>query len=188
MILAALTRFAVTSVLIALLSACASPVPSVIREPLPAGEPSLSQARANPDAYVGRRVRWGGTVESVQNRKTETWVELVQRELDSGGRPKDNDFSAGRFLAVFGGFVDPAVYAKDRQLTVVGTLTGTTSGLIGDYPYRFSMVKVETSWLWQPLPPLPYAYDPFWYDPFWDPFWGPFWGPTFHHHGHHHHH
>lgn len=185
MSLAALKRIAVPSVLVALLSACASPVPSVIREPLPGGEPSLSQVRANPDAYVGRRVRWGGTVESVQNRKTETWVELVRRELDSEGRPRDNDDSAGRFLAVLGGFVDPAVYAKGRQLTVVGMLTGTTAGSIGDYPYRFPMVRVETSWLWQPLPPpRPYGYDPFWYDPFWDPFWGP-WHP-FHHPWHHH--
>jgi outer membrane lipoprotein len=157
--------------LAALLAGCASPVPKVIREPLP-GEIGVAQARADLDAHIGKRVRWGGSIVKVENRPKETVIELVSRPLGDRGRPRDTDRSGGRFLASFQGFLDPAIYAKGRELTVVGTLADSVSGAIGEHPYRFPLVRVESFYLWEPLPPpYPYYYDPFWYDPFWDPFW-----------------
>ena len=36
---------------------------------------------------------WGGTIASVENRKDETWLEIVARELGSSGRPRETDRS-----------------------------------------------------------------------------------------------
>jgi outer membrane lipoprotein len=122
------------TLLVILLGACASPAPQVIREPLSGGI-SLAEARAKPDTYTGRRVRWGGTIAAVDNRKTETRVELVEPDLDSGGRPEQTGRIGGRFPARFSGFVDPAIYSEGRELTVVGTLLGSVGGTIGKMPY-----------------------------------------------------
>ena len=72
--------------LAALLAGCASPVPKVIREPLP-GEIGVAQARADLEANVGKRVRWGGSIVKVENRPKETLIEVVSRPLGDRGRP-----------------------------------------------------------------------------------------------------
>lgn len=154
---------------IALLAGCSS-VPEAIRR-APDGAVSLAEARAAPERYRGTAVRWGGSVVTVRNLKDESVIEIVSRRLESGGRPLDEDRSDGRFLATARGFIDPAIYAAGREVTVRGAITGSTEQPIGEHRYRFVQVAAEEVYLWPPrLPPEPYYY----YDPFWDP-WYP-WG------------
>ena len=153
-----------------LLSACASGIPENIRTP-PPGSPNVAQVRSNVQQYVGTKVRWGGVIAKVDNEKSRTLVEIVSRPLNGDGRPKQTNTTEGRFIAVFNHFLDPSIYAKDRELTVVGTLTGEETRTIGQYPYRYPMVAVQESYLWEPRPA--YYYPAWYYDP-WD--WGP-WGP-----------
>ena len=54
-------------------------------------------------------VRWGGAIASVENRRDETWIEIVERPLNT-------DKSAGRFLARVDGFLDPAVRVEHVYL------------------------------------------------------------------------
>src|SRR5581483_12094141 len=130
---------------------------------------------ANPDSYSGRHVRWGGTIAGVENGKAETRVEVVARELDRDGRPQPTNRSSGRFIARVEGFLDPAAYRKGREVTVAGTVDGSTTRKIGEYNYRYPVVKADTIYLWEPrVEPQRYR-DPYYYDPFWGP-WGP-WGP-----------
>ncbi len=166
------------------LAGCASTVPKPIATEI---DPpiQLTEAQNAPDAYRGRRVRWGGNIAQVSNLADATRVEIVARNLGESGRPSRADVTLGRFVAVIPGFLDPSVYAKDRQLTVVGTLDGVEVGKIGEYPYRYPVVRVETHYLWAPLretdwrdrPPLGW-YDP-WYFPYrsrYDPFYPyPWW-------------
>lgn len=135
--------------------------------------PSLSAVRENPSAYLGRAVRWGGTIAAVENRSAETCLELVARPLGSNGRPRAEDISSGRFIACVDGFLDPAIYSQGREVTVEGMLTGTREGQVGDYGYVYPVVTVEQQRLWQPRPERPryYAPDPFWYGPW--PAFGP---------------
>lgn len=146
-------------------------VPEPIRK-APPGDVQPGEVRAAPQQYLGATVRWGGDIVKVHNRQSETLIEIVGRRLDSQGRPRAEDQSLGRFLAKVTGFLDPAIYAAGREVTVRGQLEGTIEQPIGEFPYRYPVVRAEHVQLWptrpQP-PPYPY-YDPFWYDP-WYP-WG----------------
>jgi len=160
------------------LAGCATPVPGPIRQPVP-GAPGVGEVRARPQAYTGRRVRWGGTIATVDNRKQGTWVEVVSRPLDRDGRPKETDATSGRFMARVPGFLDPAVYAAGRAFTVNGVIEGVVRKDIGQYPYRFPVVRADHYHLWAPLPKAgetPYWGPPWWYDP-WYPY--PWHGPPY---------
>lgn len=158
-------------VLVTTITGCASSVPAVITTP-PLGNPSIDEVRDNPQRFVDSQVRWGGTIAAVENRQSDTRVEIVARDLQSNGRPKQEDDSGGRFKATIPGFLDPVVYEKGRSLTVVGRVKGEVSGKIGEHPYRYPLVEVTDYYLWNPLSKRIY-YDPFFYDPFYDP-WGPY--------------
>lgn len=153
------------------LAACATNVPEAIRE-APPDDVSVAEVRRDSDAYTGRHVRWGGTIAGVENGKTETRLEVVARDLDRSGRPRAVDRSAGRFVARVEGFLDPAVYSNGRQITIAGTLAGATARTIGEYPYRYPVVKTETVYLWEPPPERERR--SYYHEPFWGP-WGP-WG------------
>ncbi|MGH8502072.1 MAG: Slp family lipoprotein [Gammaproteobacteria bacterium] len=163
-----------------LLAACASQIPQQIRD-APAESPSVAAARADIEPLTGARVRWGGTIASVENGESDTWIEVVSRTLNDNARPSESDVSQGRFLARFEGFLDPAIYSKGRALTVVGTLQGEETRSIDQFDYAYPVVDAESHHLWDPLPEYryardpflrsPYYYDPFFYDPF---FYSPF--------------
>jgi outer membrane lipoprotein len=155
-----------------LLSACAGNVPQPIVE-APPGNPAVAEVRVEPDRFVGTQVRWGGTIALVDNRKDETLLQLVARDLDRSGRPQTTDRSEGRFIARFDRFIDPAVFSQGRQVTVTGRISGTLELPVGNFPYRFPVVEVDTHYLWQPVEPRErnyYPYDPFWYDPWMYPY------------------
>lgn len=155
-----------------LFTACASQVPPAIRTPI-AGAPDVKSARAADAELIGKRVRWGGVIARVENRKQDTLLELVDRPLGRSGRPVEGDDSGGRFIARIPGFLDPSTYAKQREMTVTGVLAASVTRSVGDFPYRYPVVDVDTYYLWaKPLPPqYPYYYDPFWYDPWYGPRW-----------------
>ena len=127
----------------------------------------------DPDAFVGRDVRWGGLVVKVENRAEQTWIEIVRLDLNSFGRPLTSGSSDGRFIASFDRFLDPVVYEVGRLLTVVGRIEGSERRPIGEFEYLFPIVAVEGSYLWQavePLPP-PYPYPWWYYDPWYPHPW-----------------
>lgn len=159
--------------LIAMLYACSS-VPETIRTP-PAENPSLTLVNANPAHYQNSHVRWGGTIARVQNLQDETRIEIVARELAGDGEPRNLDQSEGRFIAVFHTFLDPAIYAIDRNITVVGTISGSSEGQLGGMKYRYPLVEVEHHYLWpKPVPRCDTC------DPFYDP-WYPWYPYPWHH-------
>lgn len=156
-----------------LLCACASTVPEIIRAPLP-GSPQLTQVRQEPRAYLDVRVRWGGTIASIENEAERTAMQIVGRPLAGSGRPRIEEESQGRFLAVVPGFLDPAVFEQGREVTVVGTLRGSAKKNIGEYPYEFPVVVARDVYLWQPEPSY-YTppYPVFWPYPWGHPAYGP---------------
>lgn len=171
--------------------ACATAPPEIRQAPL---GPPLDVVRSKPDQYLGQQVRWGGVIASIDNQPAHTFVQIVARPLHSSGRPQDTTYSPGRFLAQAAGFVEPTVYEQGREVTVVGTIAGTRTQLIGDHPYAFPVVKVTSMYLWEQQPA--YAYDPYYYPyPYYPYYWDPFypWGPgygfygRFHYYDHHHH-
>jgi len=158
-----------------LLSACASQVPLNIRK-APADNPALEQVRENTTGYLGRQVRWGGTIIATSNREASTVLTMLGRPLYRGGEPKFTDDSTGRFIAIVPEFLDPQVYAPDRQVTVSGTLLHTEDGKVGEHPYNYPVVQADAWYLWpeETEPPYGYRY-PGWYDPwYYDPWYPPY--------------
>jgi outer membrane lipoprotein len=133
-------------------------------------------------AGTGERVRWGGSILAVKPEAQATCIEILSRPLDASARPQVTDQSFGRFLACGPGFYDPAVYAKDRSVTVLGTVEGVTGGTVDGAPYRFPRLRIESIHLWPIVVygPPPYYYGPYWGPAYWyGPAWGPYWyGPA----------
>lgn len=162
---------------ILLLASCTSTLPQALRVP-PPNNPSVNIARERGEQMVGTAVRWGGTVARIENKETETWIEIVDKELRRNGQPMDTDQSRGRFIGRVPGFLDPVIYEKGRQITVAGLLEKPVVSRIGEFTYLFPVVKVDSHYLWETKPevvyyePLPYWY----YDP-----WFPYRHPGFLH-------
>ncbi len=117
-----------------------------------------SMAQTDPTT-VGQKVRWGGRIAEVLPSKNDTCFEVVEHELDSSGRPLDDDRSGGRFMACAQGFFEPEIYAPKRAITVTGVLLPTRMGKVGDRDYAFPRVAASVVYLWpkqQPLPQGPY--------------------------------
>lgn len=155
-----------------LLSGCAS-IPPPIYDPISDADfkgPNLTAVRMDTAAWKGIRIRWGGDIVEVENQRHETWIEVVEYPLRSSGRPSNSKASEGRFIARIPGFLDPAIYAQGRQITIVGTVDNTIQRSIGDYPYEFPVVAVDTYRLWdeQRETDIIYYYpDPFWNSYLW---------------------
>ena len=164
---------------VVLFTGCVALPPAPIRENIPI-IPRVKQVQQNFPDYKGARVRWGGEIYGIKNLKQETQLEIIARPLDEIASPRSIDASDGRFIATFKGFLEPSVFAQGRVITVVGNVTGISTGSIGGYDYQYPVVLVDTYYLWPNVQYVyyPYSrrYDPFYYDPWypWYP-WYPWW-------------
>ena len=177
---------------------CSSSVPSAIRGDVPGqtlNPVSVTQVQRGADAYSGQRVRWGGSILAVRNLANSTEIEVLSRPLDSDGEPRTGADGEGRFIARVPAFIDPAEYAKDRLLTVVGRIEGVETRDVGEYPYRYPVVAVSSRYLWPVVDTdrypagygFPYGYPWYsgyygyggWYGPRYGPWYGPWYGPGF---------
>jgi outer membrane lipoprotein len=166
------------------LAGCQSRVPFEIRES-PPGSPSVAMVQQDIKSYLGKRVRWGGVIVSVENRPNDTWLEIVSKELDDKGRPVESDVSLGRFFARTEGFLDPAVYKTERAVTVYGTVEELASRTIGERPYAYPVVKADKLYLWPEYQEYPYRYYPGWWDyPYYYPHFYPHYYPYYLRHPH----
>lgn len=146
--------FSITALLA--LTGCTSHVPLEIREP-PPEDLNILQIRDDFDQHKGSRVRWGGSIASVENKNEETWLEIVASPLDGQGRPRYDDRSMGRFIARVPGFLDPQVYAGGRSVTVYGEVESRIVRPIGEYPYTYPLVRSLNYQFWQERDDYRYA-------------------------------
>ena len=109
---------------------------------------SLAQIRADPQAHRGAQVILGGEILATAPKTGETEIEVLARRLDGGDAPERTDASPGRFLARMPGFLDPAVYARGRRVTVLGTVAGVDERPVGELPYVYPVVAAERIKLW----------------------------------------
>jgi outer membrane lipoprotein len=136
----------------------------------------FAEVQKNPDGFIGKKVLWGGVVIETTNTQTGTLIKVRQTELDFETRPKDLDISHGRFLVRYNGFLDPDIYANDREITLFGEIAGKEDIPLGETRYTYPVVQAEALHLWEKRKPYP-NYD--YYDPwFWDYYPYPwFYGP-----------
>ena len=117
---------------------------------------SFSAVLANPEAYQGETVIWGGKVIETLNEPGATFIRILQIPLDFTEMPEDEETSQGRFLAEVRGYADPEVYRKGRLVTLAGEIIGKRVEPLGDMEYVYPLVKVEDIHLWKQYP-LPYG-------------------------------
>lgn len=163
-----------------LLTACASNVPEVIKT-APPNNPGLEQVREQPLEYMSQSIRWGGIILETENTQHETWLTLLALKLNSVGKPVISDNSVGRFIAIVPQFLEPAVYARDRMLTVRGKVLRVETRQIGEFSYQYPVIQVEHHYIW-PKETEPSYYDnpPWWYDPWYGPYY-PYYHPYWPH-------
>lgn len=128
----------------------------------------LEEVRRNPGFYKGKVVIWSGKILSGENKSDGTWLEILEMPADRQGKPSDSTRSGGRFLAKDPRFVDTALYAPNRLVTVAGTITGAEERNVGAVPYVYPVVTVMEMHLWAEEPVV--VRDPYYYDRY-PPIW-----------------
>jgi outer membrane lipoprotein len=124
---------------------------------------TLRELRSDPTAHLGARIILGGEVLATTPKPGETEIEVLSRTLRAGDVPERGDSTAGRFLVRSPEFLDPAIYAPGRRLTVLGTVAGRSERRVGNLPYVYPVISAErvklwpkeTAWVGGEYPPLP---------------------------------
>ncbi|AVY98678.1 Slp family lipoprotein [Enterobacter sp. RHB15-C17] len=140
------------------LSGCVT-VPDAIKGSSPTPQQDLVRVMNAPELYVGQEARFGGKVVDIQNQQGKTRLEIATVPLDSGARPVLGEPSRGRIYADVNGFLDPVDF-RGQLVTVVGPITGTVQGKIGNTPYKFMTLQATGYKRWHltqqvMLPPQP---------------------------------
>lgn len=148
---------------------------------------SYQDIRQNIAGFNGQEVRLGGKVLNVINDQNETSFEVAVLPLDSSARPELGTAFQGRIIVKANRFIEPLTL-KDHLITVLGTVTGTAKGKVGEADYQYLTLSLQGYQVWRVrdnIIPINYpgfgAYGP---DPYWRYGWGPMsmpgwgWYPT----------
>ncbi|WP_306767830.1 Slp family lipoprotein [Martelella alba] len=158
-------------------------IPQAIRGTSATPQQDLVRVMNAPSLYVGQEARFGGKVVKITTENGRTKLEIATVPLDDAARPLIHQPSVGRIIAYVPGFLEPADFAQ-QWVTVVGPISGTEQGTIGQAPYRYVVVQATGYKRWQltqqvvaPMgPPLtPWG----WGGPYYGRGWGPYdmgWG------------
>ncbi len=106
------------------------------------------KALAVPEASLGKRVIWGGTIVDTRNLKEVTQIEMLAYPLNSSFRPQLDRPAIARVLIRQAGFLEPETYSEGRKISVLGTLEKISSGRIGEADYQYPVVAAEKIKLW----------------------------------------
>jgi outer membrane lipoprotein len=158
------------------------PVRRQAQPPVPFGE-----LRANPEALKGRTAILGGEILQTYNLREGTRIEVLQRPLSGSATPRLTDTTGGRFMALCQEYLDPAVYAPGRRITVAGQVLGSYVGKVGEVDYTYPLIACQEIHLFpsasaelRRTAPYPWWYgDPYFYPwgvgPYPYGFWRPYW-------------
>ena len=144
---------------------------------------TLAQVRADPGAYQGTIVIWGGRIINTTNDVNSSAIYVLCLPLDGSGKPVLGADSPGRFIASSKEFLDPEVYKSGRLVTVAGSIVGLESQPVQNSRYNYPVLNIKQIHLWPAEPRYRYYYEPGWgwyYYPYpgwswWYPGWGVRW-------------
>jgi outer membrane lipoprotein len=111
---------------------------------------SFQELKKEPEQFKGTWVMLGGMIVGSKNAKEGTLIEILQRPLDTDGRPLQTDSTEGRFLIQSDTFLDPAVYHEGRLITVVAEVIGRKELPLDDIMYTYPLLSVKDLHLWEP--------------------------------------
>ena len=143
------------------------------------GQITFAELLRAPEAYRGEMILLGGVIVKTENKREGTLLEVYQTALDRGDRPIKVDVSEGRFLALYHGLLDSAIYSRGRKVTLAGIVQGGQTQKLGEIDYRYPYLLIKEIHLWPEEPPpgyetYPWGFrDPRWLYP-WDPWYDPY--------------
>ena len=113
-------------------------------------DPRVTPVEAAQDVagMLNHTVAWGGLIAAAKNLKDKSELEVVGYPLDSENRPNHDAKPTGRFLVIQPGYLETADYAPGRLITVVGTVTETRRGTVGEAKYVYPVVVATKLQLW----------------------------------------
>jgi len=154
-----------------LLSAC-----TTIPEQLKGDYISLTPDKTS-EANLETPVRWGGVILETRPENNYTCFEILSRRLQKSMRPQDTDQASGRFIACKGGFYDPEIFEKGREVTLTGKIIHMDIRKVGEYDYHFPVVDIEFMILWpERVDRVYYDYYGMYPPYYWRyPYYGPYW-------------
>lgn len=165
-----------------LFSACTALPPAV--ENAPAMQLSYQQVSGDINSFKDAPVRWGGVIINVENQEHVSLMQVVFHSLDYSGRPQLHKPGEGRFVVKSAEFLDPAVYAKDKEITVAGVIAGDIERTVGKRIIQVPLLSATAIHLWPAYPNrydhLNYGAPPYFGFPGYSPFYrGGFYGPYY---------
>ena len=168
--------------LITMVLSCSAHIPPEIKQPIE-GAPSVSQVRDSASVYTSQTVRWGGIILQTENKQDTSRLTIVAFPLDDDGEPRVTEQSSGRFIAIIDEFLEPLVYSRDREITVIGHLLRTETLDVGEFAYEYPVLQVDHYFIWPVKEePVYVGYPPYWwYDP-----WYPYYSYPYPYYLHHH--
>lgn len=107
-----------------------------------------SEVAANLEAYQRQSVVWGGVIISNKSLAKGTMLEVLAYPLSNNLEPKIYSRPMGRFIVQAGTFLEPIDYSQGREVTVVGRITKTTTGMIGEAEYTYPIIHLKQIHLW----------------------------------------
>ncbi len=162
-----MNRFALAAALLLFLQGCTYAI-----SPDLAGKAdksiSFESLERNPERFKGKLVILGGIITQTTTLKQGTLIEVLEKPLDYWGKPRRTDSSGGTFLVYYSAYLDPLVYAPEREITVAAEVEGTHSRVLGDREYAYPVVLSRELKLWpkeRPSHDRPDFMDPLLYDP-----------------------
>jgi outer membrane lipoprotein len=155
----------VTVVALIALAGCASyPISDQYRASA-SRDVNFTMVLRNPDAYAGAIVIWGGRIVETTNTPGGSEIIVLETPLNGWEEPGAAEYSPGRFIAQSSDFLDPAIYAPGRRITLAGQVVRGEKRPLGTTEYAYPLVAVKQLHLW-PVPKMQ-AYEPVDYWPWW---------------------
>ena len=167
--------FCVIAILLILPMGCAPVISKELRENV-SKKLTFKEIIKDPDAYKGKIVLFSGIILGSRNTKEGTLIEVLQKPADREGRPKDVDESDGRFLALYNGYLDIAIYNRGRKAVIAGEIKGKRVLPLGEIEYIYPLISIKEVHLFKPEKEqriYTYPYPAWWYpQPWWHyPHW-----------------
>lgn len=159
------------------LAGCAHPISSSLRKQVDE-DLTFQRVLSAPEQFEGKKLVLGGIIVKTRNFDGYSEIEAVQVPLDCWGYPYNRDESQGRVIFRYEGYLEPEIYAKNREVTVGGTIAGTRTGKVDEKEYRYPVVKAEEIRLWEDYG-YPYYGYPYYPYPYYYGYPGPFYGRGF---------
>lgn len=103
---------------------------------------------AEPEASSGKIALWGGVILSTKNLETSTQIEVLAYPLNASHKPMQDSKPLGRFIIQHKGYLEPATYEQGRLISVLGSVSDSKKGKVGESEYTYPVITARQIHLW----------------------------------------